>query len=167
MRLLPNRIKVLEDYVSYVESKKSPNPNEVGLYKFLRKNNLESWYKTDFRAGRGWEEERNEEKTFLSLTYKVPDELKQRVSDAMTLLPHRIEVLEDYVSSVESKISPNSSEVGLCKFLIENNLRSWYRTDFRAGRGWETGEKIDTISSLTYRIEDKELVEKVRMYATQ
>ena len=144
--LLPVRIKILNNYVNYVENNPDIRLTQATLNSYCRTHNLASkkikdnlvskkvkeyppksmytFTRFDFKNNCQFKmigKTISQKKIFDSLTYEVPKDLKQKVQDAQSLLHIRKRILNNYVEYVE-KNNPNSP-IGLSNYLSDHSMR--------------------------------------------
>ncbi len=187
MELLPVRIRILENYVSYVNKLINPDPSNTDLMKYFYsfsahdkrvkrvKDSCYSIFNYDFSVGK---EISLVKVTIESLCHGLPADLKNRVINAKNLLEKRRKVMKNYVWWVNNLERPMPSDIGLNKYLSthdedgnildnrdHNSLYTWYYCDFkRSSLHAIHNEKIDRTSvfeSLTYGFSD-ELKQQVK-----
>jgi len=187
MTLLPFRIKILENYIEYVEDGPNPRHSNLAYYLFNYNlkgkkvktgsaNSLTRFYYYDHNINR--EFKLSIEAAFQSLTYGVPEELKQRVRDAMSMLHVRKRILENYVHYIENtpNLKVKSRTLGnymgyhdingrKVQYGCKDSLINFYKHDFITNRRMVKADRELAFKSLTYGIQDQELVAKVRRYA--
>ncbi len=184
--LLPLRIKVLENYIKWV-IENNPSIKQIRLMNYLinhdingdaasrgSEESLSSFCVYDFKERK--EIKINSDTCFNSICYGVSEDLKTKVEETECLLPLRIKVLKNYCNWFE-KTDRSKSKSTLDYYLNNHNLQGnkvkrnecslykWLSTDFIEKKQLKTKDPKSIIKSLTYRIKDQELVEKVRKYA--
>ena len=122
--LLSLRIKILKNYLAYINSGKDVIPSCSSLAYYLRSRNT----KNEKVDGRGKDSmltlatydfekscilNKHDNKSILeSITYGVPAELKKKIVEAECLLPLRVKILKDYIRYTETDdINPGGSSV--------------------------------------------------------
>jgi len=180
--LINVRIRVLENYLKYSEGQDEININNSTLAYYLTNHNIDGefvgklgegslylFYIYDFKKGETFKHEgrgNNHISTFNSITFGVPGELKQRVADALSLLPVRERVLKNYCKFVEnSDFSVNN--LSLSYYLRKYNLRgekvskipdsmySLYVYDSRNQRRVKKSENVCVMESMTFGVVDE------------
>lgn len=132
--LLYARQKILKNYVHYISHSKEIITRTSRLVHFLRNydingkkvrnsssKSLVAYYCYDFRKGRQFK--RWDEKEVLgSLCVGVPEELKQEVEKAQTLLPVRINILNNYINYIENNQDIRVNQASLSYYCRTHNL---------------------------------------------
>ncbi len=190
-KLLPLRIKVLENYCGWIENIRKINPSQASLGYYLTTHNayegegigkgsLGSWRVFDFKEMTS--QPLSPKLTYASITYGVKESLKERVKNAATLLPLREKVLNNYYSWVKK----NEHNIDIDKLSLRvyleshdahgeepvgsrDSLLSWTTYNFARGLSFvylkQRNTNLDVFNSLTFGIKNKNLVRKVRQYA--
>ena len=188
--LLSLRIRILRDYVNYIENNDDLNLRNSSLFYYLKTHNLKKEnveYNSefslrelvcyDFEKKQGLEK-KNRQNILKSLTYGVPDELKKKATEGESLLPLRVRILKNYIRRVEKNKSlvpetlakylrthnTTGERVGYCNEESMNNLGDF---DFKNYCKLRNRDRNSTLESFTYGVQDQELVAKVRQYALQ
>lgn len=131
--LLPVRIKILEDYVEYVEKIDFLTPMTSSLAYYLRNHNLDgkevrgresmsTLSTNDFASDKVLKKQDNKS-IRESFTYGVHEQLKRKVEEAETLLPLRIKILKNYVQHIEASNYINPSSSSLARYLRIHNVK--------------------------------------------
>lgn len=165
---IPHRTKLLENYIKFVTTQPSPKPGRISLRVYLQKGG-KGWYLFDFRT---LKKAVGEIDLISSLTYQLPESLKERVLDASSLLEPRKRILKNYIIYCN-----HGGELPLFEYLRTHDLvgnltgrnsaaslSSYVENNFVLGRRWKVGERRDYVGSLSYRINDKVLVKRVEHF---
>ena len=129
-RLIP----ILQNYIRYIEGNETLSRRFSSLAHYLCNRNIEgrrvkksskesmqSFYEYDFRNNSIFK--KIDAKSVLeSMTYGIPEELKQRVLDVASLLPQRIKALENYVKYVEENENLKKTNSSLSYSIIKRKF---------------------------------------------
>ncbi len=190
--LVEPRISILKNYIQYVKESDDLKHNQSSITYYLTNfsfdgvrvglassDSMNSFRCYDFKD-MVYNKKGGEEAVFDSMTYLIPEDLKEEVLDAKSLVFQREKALRTYVQFVEENKERESHffSLGLANYLISHNqhgekvltsttdsMAVLYLNDFRTASRRKDMSKESLVASMTYRIKDEELVRKVWEYA--
>lgn len=189
MSLLPVRKKILENYVYYISNDFNLNMAYASLRFYLSnfnldgkrvtkasKQSLNSFTAFDFKKNKtikkitSWS-------IFNSLTYRISVKLRKKVRNAMTLLPIRKRILENYLSYINNTPNAEPRKLTLSYYMFNFNmigkpvesmgpesLMNLYYYDFCKGQKVRSTNLAKAVTSMLYSVKDEDLIAKVRKY---
>jgi hypothetical protein len=179
------REKIIRNYIDFVEKADLSNLSDYSFMSFLLNYNLdgkkvknsrdscENYYRRNFITFSSFETSKkkmNQQTVTKSLTYRLNENLKQKLKEAISLKCKREKIISNYIKFVENSGEVNLIELGFQNYLYKHDfngnkvekLKSCYLfsiRDFRSGKNFQNSkqknQKDELFNSITYELDNK------------